>query len=277
MLKIYIHPTPCKHYYLLGTPTSIPLSRCRKKGQVPWTGTLDGEVAFNQMHSSGSRFSVVNANGGNVSITSWNAAINAHHEGMKLMVSDLADLNDDISTLKNANFNRATGTERQTTCAIAQNPTLIEKYGHLQVINNGYGVVFHVSDVDVLEIDGLVKNTNTLFLNETKLSLKESDIDKLSSVNNSTEVGSDDSAIDQPFAGLTSQVGKLQHILNNPSAFRSTPPEVLDELIPFANKPIVPIASGFHVPRQTLEQCRKKGVLLMSPHAQGGTYEIIFP
>lgn len=101
-----------------------------------------------------------------------------------------------------------------------------ERYGSLHVVNGSYGVVFRFGDQDVLQVDGLVKNCNTLFLNETKLSLDERNVDKLAITGRGADGESGCRSfeeIEESITALTNQVNLLEFILKHPRVFQSVP------------------------------------------------------
>lgn len=187
-----------------------------------------------------------------MAIINWDDTVTATRAGNSLEVTDIIIMQEDVTNPKSAIANRAEGTEYQTAHAIAKDPKLREKYGELHVANGGHGVVFRFGDQDVPQVDGLVKNCNTLFLSKTKLSLDERDVDKLASAGIGADGESGSRSFEESISALTNQVDCLEFILKHPRAFQSVPREVMSEVALFAEKPLVPIASGFHLPRLLL-------------------------
>lgn len=236
------------------------------------------QAHFDSLVASGSRMQSHDGTGRPIqAVTRWEEATAAVAAGNHLTVTDLTILLEDTTKLKSANANRAAGMETQITHAIARDPKLREQYGELQVVNDGYAVVFRFEGCDVLEVDGLIKSCDTLFLNEAKVSIDKRDVDKMAPADSSSLETSNGSWDEDSVQAMTNRVDALQRILKNPQVFQSDPPGVMSELAPYVDKPIVLIASGFHVPRRARERCREKQILLLSPRAQGGNYEISFP
>ena len=135
--------------------------------------------------------------------------------------------------------------------AIAVNPTLQAKYGKLDVLNGGRGVVFYSSeDGDaVMECDGLMLNSTVVLLNEAKTHFHESDAKRLAGK-----------------GAMLSSREKLERIISCPGKYSSEPPEVMEQL---AGHAVVPIASSPSFSKEASRACAALGIHTLSQDGSG--------
>ncbi len=195
-------------------------------------------------------------------------------DGKYLLLDDPMDkLFDDVSSLKRAGKNHATGIEVQTTLAIAQDPVLREKLGELTVMNAAQGVKV-IDDVAKVaykkalaehkkkvaqgeaeakdapkaeyefECDGLVKNTTVLVVNEAKATASKESVDQ-----------------------VCQYVDRLRELLKRPSEFSTVPEHVLGEVEGLGD--VVPVLSGFSFPPDVQKAAREKGVYVLRTTGEG--------
>ena len=127
--------------------------------------------------------------------------------------------------------------------AIGSNPTLLAKYGKLDVLNGGRGVVFYSAEDNeaVLECDGLALNSTVVLLNEAKTHYRESDAKRFAGKG----------------AGVFSSREKLERIMSRPGECKSEPPEVMGQLAGLA---VVLIASSPSFSTEASRACAALGI-----------------
>jgi len=228
---------------------------------------VHNEADFRQVLAAGHTVQLIHA--GNKQpirlIFSWADAVAAARDTSKsLQLLSIAAVYEDVSTLRKAVQNRATGMESQTNYAIAHDPELQRKCGAtLRVLNDGRGIKFFFQNgIDaVLEVDGLVITIRgALLVNECKSALDRRHI-----------VGAPASDTDPGCEGILERATRLKGILTAPHLFRSEPPEVMVEC---AHKEIVPVASGFMATAEAEKECRSLGIELLKPQGPGGSYAV---
>jgi len=140
--------------------------------------------------------------------------------------------------------NHASGIELQTTRAIASDKSLQKLYGEMSVVNEGESVTFMLNGDKYLECDGLVKNTDTVLLNEAKAKPTASHIDS-----------------------LEKKVGKLQKVLQDPHLYSSEPEGAIKELKGLVC--VVPLLSGYYYQHVVQQAAVKKQMIPVRVDGKG--------
>jgi len=140
--------------------------------------------------------------------------------------------------------NHASGIELQTTRAIACDKSLQKLYGEMSVVNEGESVTFMLNGDKYLECDGLVKNTDTVLLNEAKATPTASHIDS-----------------------LEKKVGKLQKVLQDPHLYSSEPEGAIKELKGLVC--VVPLLSGYYYQHVVQQAAVKKQMIPVRVDGKG--------
>lgn len=188
-------------------------------------------------------------------ITSLSDALAAQKvEGTFLELRDAALLLGlEVSNLKGFRNNQAKAFEELSNKAIAIDKHLLEEFnGKLEPLNGGKNVVFSkMVDgelQDILECDGLIKNSSVVLLNEAKSKLHKADI-----------------------SNLVADVEQLKGIMKNPDDFVTRPAGILEELNGLT---VVPIASCFSCDAAAVKACQDAHIHLLQANGQGFTCQL---
>jgi hypothetical protein len=161
------------------------------------------------------------------------------------------ELSKDVSKLNGYVHNEASSLEVTTTLAIARDETFAKEYGKLELINEGHGVVFfRATDKDkekekpAFEVDGLVKNSTVLLMNETKRRLDKDDAPK-----------------------ILKTAQDLQDAITYPNEYTTKPVHVLSEIQGLSK--VVAIASTNGCKPGAKEKCAELGIHLVTPDGSG--------
>mmetsp|Transcript_16314 Transcript_16314/g.32230 ORF Transcript_16314/g.32230 Transcript_16314/m.32230 type:complete len:524 (-) Transcript_16314:97-1668(-) len=158
-----------------------------------------------------------------------------------------------VQDLENTDDNRAEWLEQQTTRAIVRDESIRMEFGDVCLVNNGASVEFRKAGRKdkFLECDGLVKNTDTLILNEAKAKPVKDHIDTLVGKANK----------------LVGKVDKLKMVLEEPDNYRSTPADAIDEIKGLKN--VVPVLSGYLFEQVIQQSAREHSIRCMRPDGTG--------
>uniref|UniRef100_A0A7S0YR23 Uncharacterized protein n=1 Tax=Hemiselmis tepida TaxID=464990 RepID=A0A7S0YR23_9CRYP len=158
-----------------------------------------------------------------------------------------------VQDLENTDDNRAEGLEQQTTRAIVRDESIRREFGDVCLVNNGASVVFRKAGHKdkFLECDGLVKNTDTLILNEAKAKPVKDHVDAL--------VGKPDKVL--------GKVDKLKMVLEAPGNYSSTPVDAIDEIEGLKN--VVPVLSGYLFEQVIQQSAREHSIRCILPDGTG--------
>ena len=156
-------------------------------------------------------------------------------------------IKEDVSNLKRYVKNTATSLEITMNIAIVKNETLFAKFGHLELVNGGKGVLLKWTDSDgekfERDIDGLIKNSVVILVNETKSRLNKSDLVK--------------------FGELKST---LEQAIKEPEGFTTVPAGILPQL---KGLRVVPVVSTNGCADGAKEACAKAGIHVVEPNGDG--------
>jgi hypothetical protein len=151
---------------------------------------------------------------------------------------------DDVSNLKRYVKNTATSLEVTTNLAIVGNETLLAEFGELKLINGGQGVLVENKETGrEFDIDGLVKNSIVILLNETKSRLHPDDV-----------------------GTILDRKKSLETAIMDPDAYTTIPDGVLYEL---AGLRVVAIASTNGCAKNAKEVCAAEGIHVVEPDGSG--------
>ena len=152
-----------------------------------------------------------------------------------LNVGPYDKISEDVGKLRRGVTNLASGLEQQTTKALVMDASARTEFGQLALVNNGEAVVFYSKvcpSKPILEVDGLLVNTDYVVLNETKQSPKPSDIEN-----------------------VIEKFDKLERILGDPDTYSTKPVFVMEELRKFDKVRVV--LSGYHYPESLVDMCKQ--------------------
>ena len=166
-------------------------------------------------------------------------------------------MNEKVSALEGADKNRALGFEIQSTSAIAQDSAL-EEYWPLEALNDGRGVKFKRNKQDVLEVDGILRNSRVLVMVEAKACA------------NPLEVTGGFTTDGKEVKGLRERVDLMKECIADP-AVTTEPPEVMALLREFQGKDIIPALSTYNPTLGVVAACRKHTIFCLTHKGPGGT------
>ena len=121
----------------------------------------------------------------------------------------------------------------------------------LTALADGEPVTFYAPDnSELLEADGLVKNTSCLLFNEAKHSPSKDDVE-----------------------ALESRADVLRGLLAKPGGVKRTyPPSMMEQLAGI--KDVVPVLSGYHFELEVMEMCRTRGITPVTTDGDGFSIEM---
>ena len=156
-----------------------------------------------------------------------------------LLTAPFDSLEEDVSILKRNGKRMSSGQEQATTLAIVTSPALRAEFGDLCAIADGHGIVFYDHEGNsTMEVDGLVKNSVVVLVNEAKNAPTVADVNE-----------------QRPRKAL------LELILSDPSKYTSSPSGCLEALAGITT--VVPVLSGYHFLPEVETACKKAGVRVM--------------
>ena len=181
-------------------------------------------------------------------ISSLSQAVKASLSGRgHLLVSDtLSVMDGDVRNLKAYRKNSSDAFEGESNRAVAQCQALRDKFGPLEALGGGRGVVFvDETGDDFMECDGLFKTAaGVLVVNEATTHFT--------------------AAAAKALAG--SFLGKLQLVLSS-TAFTSNPPEVIAHMAGLHT--VVLVASSPNFKAADAEECRRLGIYMLQRDGSG--------
>jgi hypothetical protein len=158
-------------------------------------------------------------------------------------------IKDDVSNLKRyVRKNTATSLEGTMNRAIVENAVLLAKFGHLELVNDGKGVLLKWTDSTTgkrkqVDIDGLIKNSVVLLMNETKSRLHPDDLIRFAKAKTA-----------------------LEQAIDNPGRFTTEPAGILPQL---KGLRVVPIVSTNGCADGAKEACAAEGIHILEPDGSG--------
>jgi hypothetical protein len=158
-----------------------------------------------------------------------------------------SELVENVSTHGEYVKNASSSLEVQTTLAIARNETLRKEYGKLELVNGGQGVLFHPAVPKAgptFEVDGLVKNSTVLIMNEAKSRLHPDDA-----------------------VAIALKARNLEFAITHPEKFVTVPAGVLLEVAGLET--VVAVAGTSGCVNGALEACEKRSVRVLAPDGSG--------
>ena len=205
--------------------------------------------------------SLMSTEGGTDKVTSYVTTLDQAVEASKVpscyfMLEDAATLlRSDVSNLKAFRKNFSDDFGDVSNKAIANNPSLREAHGDLEVLNGGRSIIFFraADNSPYVEVDGLHKSSTTLLLNEAKTRVHEGDVVALAGCDGDT-------------TRRRSTREKLEHVLAHPTLFYSAPAGVIEQL---AGLKVVVIASTMSFSAEASQACAKLGVHQLSQDGSG--------
>ena len=167
-------------------------------------------------------------------------------------------LAEDVSNLNGYRKNASNGHERATMLAIARSAVLQREFGELCEVAKGESVVFQqgLPLVDVMEVDGLVRNTDRVLLCSAKHAPTEHDVNE-----------------------VVASAVRLERILKAPSSFTAStfegpmtaagnyklaPCKALEEMTGITQ--VTPILAGYDVKPPVLRACASVGLCVLVPN-----------
>jgi len=160
---------------------------------------------------------------------------------------------DDVRSLKGFCHHAASGHEREATRGMASDKALEGKFGKLELLNDGRGVVFrhkcpgHKSHgLDFVQCDGLAHSSSHLLLNEVKSHFMEEDVGKL--------------------IGITAH--RVRNVLSSPALYSSDPEAILEKLAGLSLS-LVPIASSANFDADAEQACVAAGIPMLRKDGSG--------
>ena len=182
------------------------------------------------------------------------AAAASTDPGCILLVKSISEsLADDLSSLKGFVANTAFGLEREANLGMSKCADLEERFGALQLLNEGRGIVFRRKEggMDFVQCDGLVRSSSHLLLNEVKTHFMKEDVERL----------------------MQSTVERVKEVLSSPALFLSSAPGILEQLE--GGLHLVPIASSSNFDAEAEQACEEAGIPRL--HKDGSGFRCILP